>query len=62
MEVCAIMRALDSEVKGTIWEAFEPLLPEREDTHPLGCHRARCPDRDCFEVKLVRLVAAWSTQ
>ncbi len=56
------MRALDSEVKGTIWEAFEPLLPEREDTHPLGCHRARCPDRDCFEVKLVRLVAAWSTQ
>ena len=54
------MRALDPEVVDAIWRAIEPLLPERTDTHPLGCHRARRPDRDCFEVMLARLVTGCS--
>ena len=27
-------------------------LPANFDAHPLGCHRRRDPDRDCFEVVL----------
>jgi len=30
------------------------------DKHPLGCHRHRKFDRDCFEVMLVRLVTGCS--
>jgi hypothetical protein len=33
---------------------------ERWQTHPLGCHRRRIPDRDCFEGILVRLVTGCS--
>jgi len=51
-----IMRALDPEVVDTVWAAIEPLLPARTDSHPLGCHGRRTPDRDYFEVMLVRLV------
>ena len=54
------MRALDPKVKDAIWAAVEPLLPVRVDTHPLGCHRQRASDRDCFEVMLVRLVTGCS--
>lgn len=54
------MRALDPEVKDTMWEAIEPLVPVRVDTHPLGCHRPRAADRDCFEVMVVRLVTGCS--
>ena len=54
------MRALDPEVKDTIWEAIEPLLPTVEDVHPLGCHRPRSSDRDCFEVMVVRLATGCS--
>ena len=54
------MRALDPEVKDTIWEAIEALVPVPEDTHPLGCHRRRVAGRDCFEVMLVRLVTGCS--
>jgi len=49
------MRALDPEVFDTVWAAIEPLVPVGVDEHPLGCHRPRCSDRDCFEVMLVRL-------
>jgi transposase len=48
------MRALDPEVVDAIWAAFEPLIPDRVDSHPLGCHRPRADDRDCFEVIIVR--------
>jgi transposase len=48
------MRALDPEVTDAIWAGIEPLLPDREDNHPLGCHRRRASDRDCFRVMLVR--------
>ena len=55
------MRALEPEVVDAVWAAVEPLLPAREDTHPLGCHRPRVPDRLCFWGILIRLVtgASW---
>ena len=43
------MRALDQEVKDAVWAAVRARLPVREDSHPLGCHRRRAPDRLCFE-------------
>lgn len=54
------MRALDPEVFDAVWAGIEPLIPVRAETHPLGCHRPRVPDRDCFEVMLVRLVTGCS--
>jgi transposase len=54
------MRALDPEVKAIVWQAIEPLLPVPVDAHPLGCHRGRKPDRDCFEIMLVRLATGCS--
>jgi transposase len=54
------MRALDPEVKDAIWTAFEPRIPRPIDNHPLGCHRARAADRDCFEVIVVRLATGCS--
>ena len=56
------MRALDPEVHETVWAAIEPLIPVIVDTHPLGCHRHRSPNRDCFEVILVRLATGCSWQ
>jgi transposase len=62
MEVSS-MRALDPEVVDAIWETIEPLIPSPPDTHPLGCHRSRIPDRLCFWGILIRLVtgASWVT-
>jgi transposase len=54
------MRALDPEVVDAVWFAIEALVPVPEDTHPLGCHRPRASDRDCFEVMLVREVTGCS--
>ena len=54
------MRALDPEVKAIVWEAVEPLIPTPLDNHPLGCHRRRKSDLDCFEVMLVRLATGCS--
>jgi transposase len=55
-----IMRALDPEVGDAVWAAIAPLLPPPDRTHPLGCHRPRASDRDCFDGMLVRLVAGCS--
>jgi transposase len=55
-----IMRALEPEVFDTVWTAVSALLPIRNETHPLGCHRPRASDRDCFEVMLVRMVTGCS--
>ncbi len=49
------MRALDPEVKDTVWKAVEVLIPVPKDTHLLGVHRRRKSDRACFEVNVVRL-------
>jgi transposase len=55
------MLALDPGVSGPVWSAVEALLPPRlPDTHPLGCHRARRADRDCFWGILIRLVTGCS--
>jgi len=54
------MRAFDPEVVDAIWAAIEALVPVPVDDHPLGCHRARTPDRDCFAVMLVRLATGCS--
>jgi transposase len=62
MEVPTIMRALEKEVVDTVWAAVEALVPFHPDGHPLGCHRPRAMDRDCFEVMLVRLVTGCSWQ
>jgi transposase len=56
------MRALEPEVRDIVWTAIEALIPARPDTHPLGCHRPRAADKDCFEVILVRLVTGCSWQ
>ena len=60
MEVPTIMRAFTPEVGDVVWAAFEPLIPMPTDTHPLGVHRRRKSDRDCFAVVLVRLVTGCS--
>lgn len=54
------MRALDPEVFDAVWAAIEPLVPVAVDDHPLGCHRPRASNRDCFEVMLVRLATGCS--
>jgi transposase len=54
------MRALDPEVADAVWAAIEPLIPVAVDTHPLGCHRRRAADRDCFDVMVVRLATGCS--
>lgn len=36
-----------------LWSQFHALIPKRVDTHPLGCHRPRIPDRVVFD-KLVQ--------
>ena len=55
------MLALDPRVVDAVWTAAEAHLPPRPpDTHPLGCHRPRIPDRDCFGGILIRLVTGCS--
>jgi transposase len=55
------MLALDRRVVEAVWSAVAPLIPPRPlDRHPLGCHRRRIPDRDCFYGLLVRLVTGCS--
>lgn len=52
---------MDPRVANAVWKAIEGHLPPRPpDTHPLGCHRRRIPDRDCFEGILARLVTGCS--
>lgn len=55
------MLAMEPRVVDAVWNAVEGHLPPRPpDTHPLGCHRQRIPDRDCFEGILIRLVTGCS--
>ena len=53
-------RALDPEVVEVMWASIEPLLPAVDDSHPLGCHNPRVPDRVCFRGILIRLVTGSS--
>ena len=54
------MRALEPEVVDVLFATIEPLLPPPDETHPLGCHRRRAPDRLCFRGILIRLVTGSS--
>lgn len=54
------MLALHPRVVTVMWSAVEPRLPDVVDGHPLGCHRRRRDDRDCFEAILFRLVTGCS--
>jgi transposase len=47
--------ALEPYLIEPIFEQFCSLLPERKTNHPLGCHKARIPDRVVFE-KLVQIL------
>ncbi|SRR6266508_2561454 len=49
------MPALPSSILEPLWVQVAALLPPRQDTHPLGCHRPRIPDRIIFD-KLVQLL------
>src|SRR5674476_1071922 len=52
---------MDPRVADAVWKAIEGHLPPRPpDMHPLGCHRLRISDRDCFQGILVRLVTGCS--
>lgn len=55
------MLALHPRTVDALWSGVERRLPELPlDTHPLGCHRPRRSDRECFEAILHRLVAGCS--
>lgn len=43
-----------------MWQTIEPILPSPDDSHPLGCHNPRVPDRVCFRGILIRLVTGSS--
>jgi len=47
--------ALPSSVLEPLWVQVSALLPARQDTHPLGCHRQRVPDRIVFD-KLIQVL------
>ena len=49
------MPALPPYLIEPIWQQFSALLPERQTSHPLGCHRPRIPDWVVFE-KLVQVL------
>ncbi len=49
------MPALPPYIIEPIWEQLVALLPKRQTSHPLGCHRSRIPDRIVFE-KLVQVL------
>ena len=49
------MPAVPPYIIEPIGEQFSALLPKRNVDHPLGCHRARIPDRVVFE-KLVEVL------
>lgn len=38
-----------------LWDRFAALIPEHTDSHPLGCHNPRIPDRVVFD-RLVQVL------
>jgi transposase len=47
--------ALPSSILEPLGVQVSALLPTRQDTHPLGCHRPRVPDRVVFD-KLIQVL------
>jgi len=54
------MRALEPEVGDAVWAAVEALIPVPVEGHPLGCHRPRVSDRECFDAIVIRLTTGCS--
>ena len=50
------MPVLPSCLLEPLWDQFAALPPEHVDTHPLGCHNPRIPDRIVFERVIAALV------
>jgi transposase len=50
-----LVPALPSSILESLWVQVSALLPARQDTHPLGCHRRRIPDRVVFD-KLIQVL------
>jgi transposase len=50
-----LVPALPSSILEPLWVQIAALLPTRQDTHPLGCHRPRIPDRVVFD-KLIQVL------
>lgn len=50
------MPAVPSSIIAPVWDQFSVLLPAHEVVHPLGCHRARIPDRVVFDKLVLVLV------
>lgn len=48
------MPALPSFIIEPLWDQFAALIPEHLDTHPLGCHNPRIPNRIVFD-KLIQV-------
>jgi transposase len=51
-----LVPALPSFIIVPLWDQFAALIPERVETHPLGCHNPRIPDRVVFDRLLQVLV------
>ncbi|PIE26505.1 MAG: IS5/IS1182 family transposase, partial [Micrococcales bacterium] len=49
------MPAVPSWITDPLWDQFQALIPPVIDTHPLGCHNPRIPDRIVFD-KLVQVL------
>lgn len=54
------MPAVPSSVIEPLWDQFAALIPERLDTHPLGCHNPRISDRVVFD-KLIQVLVLGAT-
>lgn len=56
-----LVPAVPSFIIEPVWDQFRALVPEHVDTHPLGCHRPRIPDRVVFDkvVQVLVLGAAY---
>jgi transposase len=50
-----LVPALPSSILEPLWVQVSALLPTPHDTHPLGCHRPRIPDRIVFD-KLIQVL------
>jgi transposase len=46
---------LPSWITDPLWDQLHALLPAYVDSHPLGCHRPRIPDRIVFD-KLMQVL------
>lgn len=51
------MSVVPASIIAPIREEFLLLLPERQDTHPLGCHNPRIPDVVVFDRLVLALVS-----